>query len=73
MKQTLAIILIVLGVFSMIIAGMNAHKAPSVSYLMGSYLFGIVLLAVGWKLRQPSQPPGRNEIVENRPRNSEDD
>ncbi len=49
-------ILVVLGVLFLASAGMNAPKAPNVSYLIGTLLPGLLCLIVGLKLRQPKKP-----------------
>jgi hypothetical protein len=49
-------VLIVLGVVLLATAGTNAPKAPNVSYLVGTFLPGLVCLIVGLKLGQSRKP-----------------
>jgi hypothetical protein len=58
MKKGIGIALIVLGLFFAAFAGVNAKRAPTLSYLIGTYLPGILLLAVGVKLQQEKILPG---------------
>jgi hypothetical protein len=53
------IVLLVLGGLLLAVAGINASKAPNVSYLVGTFLPGLVCLIIGLKLGQTKNPkPG---------------
>jgi hypothetical protein len=57
--KTLGVVLVGLGAFWLAAAGISASKAPSVSYLVGTFLPGLVCLIVGLKLAQTKNPkPG---------------
>jgi hypothetical protein len=58
MKKGIGIALIVLGLLFAAFACVNAKRAPNLGYLMGTYLPGILLLAVGAKLQQKKILPG---------------
>lgn len=66
--RTASVILIVLGCLFLVVAGINATSAPSISYLMGSFLPGLLCLIVGLKLGQSKKPSGmqrnRQEYLE---------
>jgi hypothetical protein len=50
MKKALGAILIGSGLFSLIIASLSARNAPNVSYLIGTFLPGLLLLILGLML-----------------------
>jgi hypothetical protein len=52
----LGTVLTILGVLWLGLAGATAHTAPNVSYLIGTFLPGLLCLIVGLKLRQPKKP-----------------
>ena len=58
MKKGVGIALIVLGLLFTVSACTNAKRAPNFGYLVGTYLPGILALAVGAKLRQEKILPG---------------
>jgi len=52
MRNTIGGILVGLGLLSLLMANMNARRSPDVSYLMGSFLPGVVLMLLGLVLRR---------------------
>jgi hypothetical protein len=59
--KTASIILLALGCVFLAVAGINAPKAPNISYLMGSFLPGLPCLIVRLKLGQTKRPAGRQK------------
>jgi hypothetical protein len=51
--KPLGFVLVVLGVLFLAVAGVNAPKAPDVSYLIGTFLPGLICLIVGLLLGRP--------------------
>lgn len=62
MKKGLGIILIALGLLATFKACLDAHRATSVPYLMGTYLPGLVLLAIGVGVRQGDKRVAADEV-----------
>ena len=54
--KPLGIVLIVLGGLLLVVAGINSPNAPNVSYLIGTFLPGLVCLIIGLKLAQTKKP-----------------
>jgi hypothetical protein len=50
--KALGTVLVVLGILFLAISGLNAPKAPNISYLVGSFLPGLLFLVIGLKLGQ---------------------
>lgn len=50
--KALGVGLVVVGVVLLAVAGVNAPRAPNVSYLVGTFLPGLFCLIVGLKLAQ---------------------
>jgi hypothetical protein len=57
--KTASVILLVLGCLFLAVAGINARNAPSISYLMGSFLPGLLCLIVGLALGKSRKTAGR--------------
>jgi hypothetical protein len=49
-------VLVGLGILCLAVAGINAAKAPNISYLIGTFLPGLVILIMGLKLGQSKRP-----------------
>lgn len=62
MKKGIGTALIVLGLLATVSACVNAKRAPDLPHLMGTYLPGILLLAVGVTLRQEKTLPAGAEV-----------
>jgi hypothetical protein len=58
MKKGIGVALIVLGLVLTASACVNAKRAPNLGYLLGTYLHGILVLAIGVKLQQEKVLPG---------------
>lgn len=60
------VVLLCLGAVFIVVAGINASTAPNVSYLVGTFLPGVVCLILGLKLGQRKMPKlgSRAEKVE---------
>jgi hypothetical protein len=67
--KALGFALIVLGVVLLATAGTTAPKAPNASYLVGTFLAGLVCLIVGLKLGQSrkSKPDAQADSDERSP------
>ena len=69
--KALGAVLVMLGLLSLIVSGMNAPKAPNISYLMGTFLPGLLFLIIGLKLSQrkkanadsPSSNVGNDQTI----------
>ncbi len=59
--KTASVILLVLGCLFLVVAGINARNAPNISYLMGSFLPGLLCLIVGLALGQSKRPAERQK------------
>jgi len=54
--KVVGIVFLVLSVLCLGVAGINAPKTPNSSYLVGTFLPGLVCLIVGLKLGQTKKP-----------------
>jgi len=60
MQHAVGTVLLLLGILMLGLAGMTAHQAPNVSFLVGTFLPGLLCLIVGLKLKQDkksAEPP----------------
>jgi hypothetical protein len=66
MKKTIGAILIALGIVSVLVSSLNARSAPNPSYLIGTYLPGLLFLIFGLALRREktTAPPVQASAVE---------
>jgi hypothetical protein len=56
MKKTIGAILVVLGLLAIVLATLNASNAPNPSYLIGTYVSGLLLLVFGLVLCHEKMP-----------------
>lgn len=61
MKKGIGIALILFGLLFTFSSAINANHAPNLSFLMGTYLPGLLCLAIGVALRQEKVPPTATE------------
>lgn len=62
--KTIGVMLIGLGALFIATAGINASGAPNVSYLVGTFLPGLVLLILGLKLAQAKKQMPRVRAID---------